>query len=177
METFVQPKNFVEYPGFEKQRQESLTKLDRDSIDVPIVDIVENFAKLTYCFTLQCCWGHFLHNSQKDPHHLEPLPFSGKIRSVEYRIAYIAFCIENSERGMAFFEDLKQIPWLDPQYIQFGSAQWFWERCPNSFALQVEPERLMTKDKISVDYKEALHLQETRDRFFAELRFLLEKWL
>ena len=177
METFTKPKNFVKDPGFQKQRQESLAKLDISSIDEPIIDIVENFAKLTYCFTLQCCWGHFLHNSQKDPHGLEPLPLSDEIRSVEYRIAYIAFCIENSECGMAFFEDLKQVPWLDPQYIQFGSAQWFWKRHPNSFALQVEPERCMTKDKISVDYKEALHLEETRDRFFAELRYLLQKWL
>ena len=177
METFTKPKDFVGNPGFQKQRQESLDKLDISSIDEPIIDIVKNFAKLSYCFTLQSCWGHFLHNSQKDPHSLEPLPLSDEIRSVEYRIAYIAFCIENSECGIAFFKDLKEIPLINTHYIQFGSAEWFWQRHVNSFALQVEPEMYMTKDKILVDYEEALHLQDTRNRFFAELRHMLQKWL
>jgi len=172
METFIEPKEFVDNPGFLEQRQESLGKLDINSIDQPIIDIVENFAKLSYCFTLQSCCGHFLHNSQKDPHNTEPLPQSDRIRSVEYRIAYIALCIDNNEHGMALFRDLKEIPSIDREYIQFGSAEWFWERHVNSYALQVEPKRYMMKDKISVDYKEALQLQETRNRFFAALRYL-----
>lgn len=35
----------------------------------------------------------------------------------------------------------------------------------------------MKEDKIIVDYKEALHLQETRNRFFSELRPLIQKRL
>ena len=35
----------------------------------------------------------------------------------------------------------------------------------------------MKEDKIIVDYKEALHLQETRNRCFSELRHLIQKRL
>lgn len=28
---------------------------------------------------------------------------------------------------------------IEPDYLQFGSADWFWERWLNSYALQVEP--------------------------------------
>jgi len=177
METFTEPKEFVNIPGFREQRQESLGKLDINSIDEPIIDIVENLAKLSYCFTLQSCCGHFLHNFQKDPYGLEPLPQSDRIRRVEYRIAYIALCIDNNEHGIALFKDLKKIPSIDTEYVQFGSAEWFWKRQVNSYALQVEPKRYMTKDKISVDYIEALQLQETRNRFFDELRLMLRKRL
>ena len=173
METFTEPKDFVDNPGFREQRKKSLGKLDISSIDEPIIDIIENLAKLSYCFTLQSCYGHFLHNFRKDSHRIEPLPQSERITSVEYRIAYIALCIEVNECGMAFFKDLKEVPLIDAEYIQFGSAEWFWKRHVNSFALQVEPERYMTKDKIFVDYDEALHLQDTRNRFFAEIGYLL----
>lgn len=177
METFTEPKEFVNNPGFREQRQESLGKLDINSIDEPIIDIVENFAKLNYCFTLQSCFGHFLHNSQKDPQSTEPLPQSNRIRRVEYRIAYIALCIDNNEHGIALFKDLKKIPSIDTEYVQFGSAEWFWKRQVNSYALQVEPKRHMNKDKIFVDYMEALHLQETRNSFFTKLRHLTQKRL
>ncbi len=43
------------------------------------------------------------------------------------------------------FHDLRQIPAIDPEYIQFGCAEWFWEAQVNSYALQVEPMRHMTK--------------------------------
>ncbi|MDY7034246.1 MAG: hypothetical protein SVY10_20365 [Thermodesulfobacteriota bacterium] len=174
METFAKPKDFADNTGFREQRKKSLNKLDINSIDTPIIDIIENLSKLSYCFTLQSCYGHFVHNFQKDPHSLEPLPMSDEIKSVEYRIAYIAFCIENSDCGKEFFNDLKEIQLIDTQYIQFGSAEWFWKRHLNSFILQVEPERYMMKDKAFVDYNEALHLQKTRNSFFAELRYLIQ---
>jgi hypothetical protein len=97
------------------------------------------------------------------------------IRRVEYRIAYIALCIDNNEHGMALFSDLKEIPSIDKEYIQFGSAEWFWKRQGNAYALQVEPKRHMKKDRIFVEYNEAVHLEKTRNRFFAALRHLLEK--
>ena len=177
METFREPKGFVKNSGFSRQRQACLENLDINSIDAPIIDIVKGFSNLSYCFTLQSCCGHFLHISQKDPYNIEPLRQSDRIKKVKYRIAYIALCIENSDHGISLFKDLKRIPLIDEEYIQFGSAEWFWERQVNSYALQVEPIRHMKKDKIIVDYKEALHLQETKKHFFAELRHLIHKRL
>jgi hypothetical protein len=40
-------------------------------------------------YTLQSCYGHFLHAAQRDPHSLLNLPASD-IGAVEYRIAYMA---------------------------------------------------------------------------------------
>ena len=82
METFTNLKNFVD------QRKKYLSKLDIESIDAPIVELISGFAKLDYCFTLQSCYGHFLHNSQKNPYNIEPLPTSKSIPNVEYKIAY-----------------------------------------------------------------------------------------
>jgi len=119
---------------------------------------------------LQSCYGHFLHNSQKNPYNIEPLPLSNDISNVEYKIAYIALCIENSKQGRTLFYDLKEIPSIDPEYIQFGCAEWFWKRQVNSYALQVEPKRHMTKDRLSVDYWEALHIEKVRNNFFTQLK-------
>jgi len=88
-------------------------------IDVPIVTIINAFNKLSYCFTLQSCYGHFVYNGQKDPHNLEPLPIKDSISKVEYRIAYIGFCIENSASGRGLFEYLKEITAIDLENVQF----------------------------------------------------------
>jgi len=37
-----------------------------------------------------------------------------------------------------------------------GSADWFWERWTNSYALQVEPARYMTADEAILQSEEAL---------------------
>ena len=178
METFVELKDFVEDPDFHEQRQEYLGKLDSNTTDAPIVEIVNSFAKLPYCFTLQSCYGHFLHSYQQNPYNIEPLPISDSITTVEYRIAYVTLCIENRTLGKALFRDLREIPAIDPEYVQFGCAEWFWQRQVNSYALQVEPRRHMTKDRVMVDYREALQIEKTRNRFFAQLKQLLrESWI
>lgn len=38
---------------------------------------------------------------------------------MEYRIAYIAFCIENNLLGRELLESLKEITVIDPENIQF----------------------------------------------------------
>ena len=177
METFTELKDFVDNPHFHEQRQEYLGKLDINTIDAPIVEIVEGFAKLPYCFTLQSCYGHFVYNGQKNPSDVEPLPISDSIDSVEYRIAYIALCVDNSEIGKALFQDLNKIPTIDPEYIQFGCAEWFWQRQVNSYVLQVEPKRHMTKDRATVGYQEALYIEKIRNQFFAQLKILLQERL
>jgi len=175
METFTKIKDFVDNPAFGNQRKKSLKALNIESIDRPIRDIITHFARLSYCFTMQSCFGHFVHKFQKDTFNTEPIAKSDKIFKVEYRIAYIAFCIEKSELGSALFTGLKNIPKLEENYIQFGCAGWFWQRQVNSYALQVEPKRFMDKDKIQLDYHEALYIEKTRNRFFAELRKMIQE--
>lgn len=177
METFTQLNEFVEHPHYLEQRREHLSKLALDTIDAPIVDLISGFAQLPYCFTLQSCYGHFLYGDQKNPGNLEPLPVSSGITTVEYRIAYIAVCIQNSDLGRALFDDLGDIPTIDPAYIQWGCAEWFWKTHPNSYVLQVEPERLMNKDSVSVDYQEALHIEKTKNEFLGALKKLVQKRL
>ena len=173
METFTEPKELVENPTYPEQKQKSLSGLSDDMIDAPIIEIIRAFNKLAYCFTLQCCYGHFLFNGQKDPDNLDPLPLTNTISKVEYRIAYIAFCIEKSEFGKRLLEALKGITVLDPKNIQVCCAEWFWERQVNSYALQVEPDRFKHKDKAILDYKEALIIEKLRNEFFIQLKKLL----
>ncbi len=143
-------------------------------IDEPIVKLIRNFAKLPYCYTLQCCYGHFLYAGQENPQNLQQLP-GLDVGKVRYRIAYIALCIENSLSGVAFRRALEQVPAVDPDCIQFGSADWFWG-CPlNSYALQVEPARFMRQDEAIIEYQEALHIQGIRNLFFVKIEALLEK--
>ena len=175
METFTELKDFVENPHFHEQRQRSVNSLDIATIDPPIVEIIDGFSKLPYCFTLQSCYGHFLYSGQKDEKSVDPLPDSENIAEVEYRIAYIALCIEDSESGRQLFSEFRQVPAVDPEYIQFCCADWFWKDRVNSYALQVEPERYKAKDKCSVSFQEALHIEKVRNQFFAEIKRIVQK--
>ena len=175
METFTELKELIENPQFQVQKQNILCHLNDDEIDMPIIALINGFNKLPYCFTLQSCFGHFVYYGQKDPHNLEPLPETDIIATVEYRIAYIAFCIENSPIGRKLLKSLKGIESIDPENIQFCCAEWFWQRQVNSFALQVEPDRFKCKDTAILDYKEALYIEKVRNEFFIRLYELLER--
>ena len=174
MKTFTELKDFVDNPHFHEQRQTSINRVDMTTIDLPIVEVIDDFSKLPYCFTLQSCYGHFLYSGQKDKKNIEPLPASEDIAEVEYRIAYIALCIEDSESGRQLFSELRQVPAVDLDYIQFCCADWFWKDQVNSYALQVEPERYKTKDRCSVSYQEALHIEKVRNQFFAEIKRIVQ---
>ncbi|MBI5589037.1 MAG: hypothetical protein HY881_01005 [Deltaproteobacteria bacterium] len=174
METFCEPREFVENTRYPGDRKDTLAALDIDSIDEPIVDIVAGFATLPHCFSLQCCYGHFVCATEQNPHSLEPIPrdYGGLVR---YRIGYIAFCIENSSGGQALRDSLSRITAIDPGYVQFGSPDWFWEQRVNSYALQVEPIAHQLKDEAILEVAEALRTQRARDLFFRELRELMAK--
>ena len=62
---------------------------------------------------------------------------------------------------------------LDARYVQFGSPGWFWDQYPNSYALQVQPERFRLQDRAVMPHEEALLVQAVRDGFFARLREIL----
>ena len=69
---------------------------------------------------------------------------------------------------------LAAIPALDPANIQFGCADWLWERQANSYALQVEPDRFKQEDKAVLPYDEALAVEKARDKVFHGLKMALE---
>lgn len=174
METFIKPKALVENPNFQSQREESLSSLQDGIIDEPIIELIKDFNRLSYCFTLQSCYGHFVYKGQTDPKNLERLPLTNTSLSIEYRIAYIAFCVENTELGKKLLETLKGTANIDPTNIQFGCAEWFWERQVNSYVLQVEPDRFKLEDKAILDYSEALNIEKIRDEFFAQLKKIIQ---
>ena len=175
METFTEPKKLVETPYFKDQRQKSLSGLTDDMIDAPIIDLINGFNKLPYCFTVQSCYGHFIYENQKDPYNFEPLPTIDTIARVDYKIAYICFCIENCGLGMGLIEALNEITAIDPVNIQFCCAEWFWKKQVNSYALQVQPDRFKHNDRAKLDYREALYIENLRNKFFVYLQKLLQK--
>lgn len=174
METFTEYREFEINEQYDLDRRNTILTLDSGSIDAPIADIVSGFAELPHCFPLQSCAGHFICDPGQDIHTLDSVPaaFSGRVR---YRIAYIALCLENSRRGRLLRESMAGIPTVDPGTIQFGSADWFWDRFPNSYVLQVEPERHKHKDEAILHADEARHVQTIRDLFFEEMRKRLLK--
>lgn len=177
METFTQPKPLIANPDYPEQRRICLASLDGASLDAPIADTVAGFNTLTCCFTLQSCFGHFLYEGQTDEHNLAPLPVAKPVGPIEYRIAYLALCIENSAAGRTLIEALKQVADLDPQNIQFGCAEWFWRRQVNSYALQVEPDRFKYRDRTTLSYQEAVIIEDVRKKFFVRLDALLRDQL
>ncbi len=169
MKTYAELKAFVDNRGFHKQRKNSLEHLNFDSLDKPIVNIIKRFWELDFCFTLQSCYGHFVHELQTDGRNTERLPVSVPKLKVEYRLAYIAFCIANNQHGKTLLNELKGIQLMDKDYIQVGCAGWFWRKQVNSFVIQVEPERFKYEDKINIEYPEALHIEKVRDDVFLQL--------
>lgn len=168
METFAEARELVDDPRFTAERERSLASLVLEEIDAPLRGLIRGFAVLSCCFTLQCCYGHFVHAGQPVPDNLEPLP-PGGAGSVRYRIAYLALCIENSADGRRLYAALSELPEIDPAHIQFGSPTWFRGQYRNAFALQVEPLRFAHQDEAILEHEEALHVQQIRDRFFARL--------
>jgi len=145
-----------------------LKKSDQDQIPVLIL------LKLLRIRSILRQLCYFLQGSH--PYNLETLPVTSNIAKVEYRIAYVAFCIENSDLGRILLEALKGISVIDPESIQFCCADWFWKKQVDSFVLQVEPDRFKHKNRAVLDYKEALKIEKIRNKFFILLDdFLREK--
>jgi hypothetical protein len=59
---------------------------------------------------------------------------------------------------------------VDSSFVQFCSAQWFWDQWANSYALQVMPQRFKDQDSAIIDYHEAEKIQHSRDIFFAYMK-------
>ena len=176
METLAEPRPLVTSSHYSRDRHDTLMRLDSRSIDAPILELITAFNTLPCCFTLQSCYGHFISTPDQDDRSCEPVPrhHGGPVR---YRIAYVAVCLENTEAGRALHDSLGQLAASDPEYVQFGSADWFWQRHVNSYALQVEPIRYMRMDEAVLDHAEALRVQERRNLLFTDLADLVHRML
>jgi hypothetical protein len=179
METFIEATPFTDDHSFGRRRENALKELtpllESNGIDKPLLTLIRKCADIPYCFTLQCCYGHFVHEPRKNKYTLDHISlFHEVIGSIEYRIAYLALCIENNESGRNLFRDLKSVADIDPQYVQFGSAEWFWDRCVNSYVLQVEPAKDKNRDTAWVNYEEALHIERIRNQFFDKIEKIVD---
>jgi hypothetical protein len=175
LETFAEPRGLVENRRFSAQREKVLEEIQAVSIDAPIMAMVHRFNALPCAFTLQSCYGHFMWPGQEDPQNLDALPVDKGLDRVEYRIAYLAFCVENSAKGRSLLEALRGVTTIDPENVQFGSPGWFWHRQLNSYALQVEPARFKHQDEAELPYDEALLIEKIRNRFFKQIEMLVSK--
>ena len=178
METYTQAKPMVEDGSYEARRNEAISLLKNElsvgNIDPPLIDLLRDISKIRHCYTLQSCYGHFVHDLQNDDNNTAPIgEFKDSVSRVHYRIAYLAFCVQNSESGRRFHDDLKEVVEIDPEYIQFGSADWFWKQTPNSYIVQLEPRRSMNLDSVWVDIDEALYIESLRGKFFVEIRNII----
>ena len=168
METFAGPKPFVDNPEYERNRCVALETLRSliatGRIDPHLVDLMTLFSRVSHCYTIQSCFGHFVHERESDEHTTARLaPYQGMVSTVFYRIAYLAFVLEKSENGFVLCRDLRTLALQNPGYIQFGSAGWFWEQSVNTCQIQVAMEQEKEKDSFWVTYDEALQLENVRD--------------
>jgi len=175
METYTEARPLVSNPSYDADRRKALeglrVELSRGSIDGPTIDIVERFASVPCCYTLQSCYGHFMRESCVDDRNTKSVAEVGVLGSkLHYRVAYIAFCIQNSAKGRALLEEMRAIADVNPDYIQFGSADWFWKICVNSYVLQVSPLKNVCQDHFDVSMEDALRIEQARDEFFDGLR-------
>ena len=167
METYTACKSFVDAPDFKENRRYALDNLEVDSIDLPLVPLIQKINRLPYVFSLQCCHGHFLSKDSKEMNILESLEAE---TSVKYRLAYIAVCMENNFSGRRFQQKLMTIPRIiNRDKVQFCSAQWFWDQWPNSYAIQVMPERFKTFDCARIRSAEARQIAKIRDACFSHI--------
>ena len=152
------------------------TELSNGSIDETTLDIVERFAQVPCCHMLQSCFGHFMKEFRVEDRNTKRVAEVRDLGTMlHYRIAYIAFCIQNSVKGRALLEETRAVALVNPDYIQFGSADWFWKICANSYVLQVSPLRNAYQDHFDVNLEETLRIEHARDRFFDGIREVLAR--
>jgi hypothetical protein len=166
MQTYIEYKELVDHPNYTTQKNETLTKLIMADIDPAFVKLVNLFNSRSFCFTLQCCSGHFSNDNIRLDIPSRELFNQG---TAKYHLAYIALCIQNSPKGKKLIKQLKQISLKMPDYIQFGCARWFWKKTINSYVLQVEPVAFKDKDFIQINQVEAGLIEEARKVFLMEL--------
>jgi len=174
MQTYMKARPVEDNDTFEAQRSDALAALDLSAMDEPMVSLVESLNRLPHCFTLQCCFGHFVAAGDTDTRTLAPPPPMGKT-PMEYRVAYVAICIRDDEHGRGLLDRIHELRDLDPKYIQVGSADWFWERQVNSYIIQVGPKRMRKHDAMTLDGKELRHVSHVRTQLWRRFAALVRR--
>ena len=175
MQTFCSERPLQHDPGFEAAKARALESMDMAEIDEPIKDVIASLNKHPSCYTLQSCFGHFVSTEHPDDHNLSVVEESGSSDSPLYRISYLALCIRDNSDGRRFLSLLKRIPWeIDRDRIQFGCAEWFWNRCINSYVLQVQPKDRADVDSLTISVREVRLIQSARNHFWDTLRTTLD---
>ena len=174
MNTFTPARPFTRHPGYCSDREHAHRELEEEmrkgSIDPPLLPLIRECIPIRHCYTVQCCFGHFVHDFEPETENIVPLSlYTGKIEKVRYRIAYFALCLEDTSCGRRMYHDLEALAASNPDYIQFGCADWFWERMVNTYIIQLEPERLRAEDNGMIPMEEALHIEELREEFYGRL--------
>ncbi len=172
METFINPKKMIEDDSFSEKRRRTLGKLHISAIDPQIRDIIKGIEAVPYCYTVQSCHGHIIVESpdRSQVKRIDPesaLPDNGL-----YQIAYLALVLENSESGRSLYQSMVDISLLDNDFIQFGSAEWFWKNqgfC-NSYVIQVAPYRFRHLDRFNMSGAEAQKWLNSRELFLNEVK-------
>jgi hypothetical protein len=180
METFTPARPFTHHPGYLSDREKAHRGLEeamlKGSIDTPLLPIIREWIPVAHCFTVQCCFGHFVHDLETDTENLvPPSHYKGTIETIRYRLTYIAVCLQNNIHGREMYSDLEELAVDNPVFIQFGSADWFWEKLVNTYCIQLEPERLKNNDSGVITMDEALHLEMLRKDFFKRLAGIVQK--
>lgn len=175
METFIAAKEMVEDPSFEEKREKALKQFHMSEIDPQIRDVVNGFAQMEHCFTVQSCHGHIIEQDtdSKVIRRIDPepeLPETGC-----YQLAYLALVIENSVPGRELMRALAGLASEDEEFIQWGCAEWFWitQGHPNSYVIQVQPYRFRNLDRFTMEREEAETWLAARDRLFRKVRKIL----
>ena len=180
METFTRAKPFILHPGYFSDRAKALRELDKEilngSIDPPLLNLIRECNPITHFFTVQCCYSHFLSDMESDLENLiPPSQYLEQIETVRYRLAYLAICIQDTIPGREMYSDLEEMSADNPDYIQFGSAEWFWDRMVNTYCIQLEPVRFKSKDSEMIGIEEAMHIEKIRNDFFNHLAEIIHK--
>ncbi|MEW5913177.1 MAG: hypothetical protein AB1814_11520 [Thermodesulfobacteriota bacterium] len=174
MQTFIPLKDFVANPRFAEQRAQALAGLNSGVIDPPLRSLAQDINQLSYCFTLQSCYGHFVHRANQDQYNLAPLPNQDPGGPILYRLAYLTLCLQENQDGRGLLLALVDLGRLDPEYIQVGCAQWFWDHQVNTFVIQVEPEQRKDQDTADVSFQQAKHLEQVKGLVFKRLRRIVK---
>lgn len=154
-------------PDFADQRRAALKSFARADIDPPIREVMQAVNRLPWCFSLQCCWGHFVTAQNPDQHNLARLTPDTPDQTCHYRISYLALCLDTGPDARDMLEEMRAVPdALGPDLAQFGCAEWFWKQWVNSYVLQVQPRAMAHLDSMDLGLEQALQVQEARDRFW-----------
>ncbi len=172
MDTYTELLPLKDDLNYQQQKKKRLGALALSTVDPSIAGLIGELNELSCCFTLQSCHGHFIQNGEE---RVSSADLKEKY-AVTYRIAYIAFCLEYSISGQEFYKACEEIAADNPENIQFCCAKWFCERQPNSYVLQVEPDRFKEQDFCTLGYREAVTVENIRNTFFLKIAATLKRF-